>query len=357
MRKIYFTPGPSQLYFTVEEHIKSALMENTGAISHRGEQFKKIYQHADEGLRNLLHIPENFSIIFTSSATEIWERLIQSCVIENTTHLVNGAFSNKFYQTAVQLGINATKIEAPDGTCASINDIEVKSDPELIAFTHNETSTGATQPLTDIYKAKEQYPNALIAVDAVSSLPYVNIDYTKVDSVYFSVQKCFGLPAGLGVWLVNDRCIEATLKKESLRKSTGSSFRLSNTFKMANNYQTPATPNVLGIYLLSKVIEDMNLKGIDMIRREIDYKAAVLYHTINEHNNLSPFVKEAQNQSKTVIVAEATNSSEIIEKLSQKGFILGAGYGQYKSKHIRIANFPTHSKEQIEMLADLLLLQ
>ncbi|MDH5368030.1 MAG: aminotransferase class V-fold PLP-dependent enzyme [Cyclobacteriaceae bacterium] len=356
MRKIYFTPGPSQLYFTIEEHFKSALTENIGSISHRGEQFKKIHQHADNGLRNLLNIPENFNIIFTSSATEIWERIIQSCVIENTTHLVNGAFSNKFYQTATQLGINANKIEATDGTCASINDIGIDSNPELIAFTHNETSTGASQPLDDIYKAREQFPNALIAVDAVSSLPYIDIDYTKVDSVYFSVQKCFGLPSGLGVWIVNDRCVEATLKKESLRKSTGSSFRLSNSFKMAMNHQTPATPNVLGIYLLGKVVEDMNLKGIDMIRREIDYKAAVLYNAINQHDTLSPFVKEIQHQSKTVVVAETEKSAEIIEKLGKKGFVLGTGYGKYKSKHIRIANFPTHSKEQIEMLSDLLLL-
>ena len=47
----------------------------------------------------------------------------------------------------------------------------------------------------------------LLAVDAVSSLPYPDFDYTILDSVFFSVQKGFGLPAGLGVWMVNDRCI------------------------------------------------------------------------------------------------------------------------------------------------------
>ena len=47
----------------------------------------------------------------------------------------------------------------------------------------------------------------LLAVDAVSSLPYPDFDYTKLDSVFFSVQKGFGLPSGLGVWMANDKCL------------------------------------------------------------------------------------------------------------------------------------------------------
>lgn len=355
MKKIHFTPGPSELYFTVEEHLKTALRENIGAISHRGIQFQAIYKHADEGIRKLLNLPDNYSIIFTSSASEIWERLIQSCVIDYSMHFVNGAFSEKFYTTAIQLGVNASKIEAPHGTCANTDNLTIDQSPDIIAFTHNETSTGVSQPLEDIYNARKLFPDSLIAVDAVSSLPFVNFDYSKIDSAFFSVQKCFGLPAGLGVWLVNDRCMEAALKKESLRRLTGATFRLTSSYKMAQNHQTVATPNVLGIYLLGKVVEDMNLKGIDMIRRETEYKAAVLYHAIEQHKYMSIFVKSPQFRSKTVIVAEVNNSSTIIEKLAEKGFLIGSGYGKYKNDHIRIANFPTHSKEQIEMLSDLLM--
>ena len=47
-------------------------------------------------------------------------------------------------------------------------------------------------------------------------------------------------------------------------------------------------------------------------------------------------------------------SSEIIEQLQARKLVLGKGYGSYKEDHIRIANFPTHSKEQMEMLVDLL---
>ena len=131
MKSIFFTPGPSQLYFTVEEHLKKALKENIGSISHRSSQFKDIYKDADNGLRTLLGIPDNFSIVFTSSATEIWERTIQGCVIDNSLHFVNGAFSSKFHQTAELLGIKANHIKADPGQCASIRDYK-GTEPELI---------------------------------------------------------------------------------------------------------------------------------------------------------------------------------------------------------------------------------
>ena len=57
-----------------------------------------------------------------------------------------------------------------------------------------------------------------------------------------------------------------------------------------------------------------------------------------------------------MIVAETKQFSRgIIDKLSKKGLIVGSGYGKSSDAHIRIANFPTHSKEQMELLADELL--
>jgi aspartate aminotransferase-like enzyme len=64
---------------------------------------------------------------------------------------------------------------------------------------------GFALPVAFINQFKSKFPDSLIVVDAVSSLPYPQFDYTKIDSVFFSVQKGFGLPAGLGVWVVNDQ--------------------------------------------------------------------------------------------------------------------------------------------------------
>ena len=52
--KIFFTPGPSQLYFTVEEHIKNALKKDILSISHRSKAFKILYQECVENIK-ILH--------------------------------------------------------------------------------------------------------------------------------------------------------------------------------------------------------------------------------------------------------------------------------------------------------------
>jgi phosphoserine aminotransferase len=119
--------------------------------------------------------------------------------------------------------------------------------------------------------------------------------------------------------------------------------------------QTPETPNVLGIYLLSKVVQDMLRRGLDTIRKETEYKAALLYHALNLHPRLTPFVQEEQFQSKTVIVADCGEDVAAVTKaLSQHKMLPGDGYGEFKKSQLRFANFPTHSKEQFELLVDIL---
>lgn len=353
--KFYFTPGPSELYFTAADHIKTALKDKIPSISHRSKKFEEIYLSAVDNLQSLLNLPGNFHIFFTGSATEIWERIIQNCVDEHCTHLVNGSFSERFYETALELGKQAEKIKAEDGQCVEIDELDISADTELIAFTQNETSTGAAQPVEDIYKIKSKFPDKIIAVDVVSSLPYIDLDYEQIDTAFFSVQKGFGLPAGLGVWMVNENCIAKSGNLLKNGKNIGTFHSLPSLLSKESKNQTPETPNVLAIYLLAKVCEDMLEKGIGQIRQDTNYKAAVLYNAIENSPVLQPFVKSEKFQSKTVVVAETEISSlKIIEDLEKAGIIIGSGYGKYKENHLRIANFPTHSKEQVEKIADFL---
>lgn len=350
--KANFTPGPSQLYFTVPDHLKKSLKDGIPSISHRSKAFENIFQQTVEGLRELLSIPKEFHVFFLSSATEIWERIIQNLVAENSIHLVNGSFSKRFYDTAVQLKRNANIIEAEPG---KEFDPPLTHNSELIALTHNETSTGVSLPMDFISEVRKKNPNALIVVDAVSSLPYPAFDFTQIDSLFFSVQKGFGLPAGLGVWIVNDRCVEKSAALEAKNISTGSYHSLASLLSHAKKNQTPETPNVLSIYLLAQVIQDMLSRGIQTIRRETDYKAAILYQLLNNHSLMKPFVADKIIQSKTVIVADCGDNMDIINTaLQEKGMLPGDGYGSFKKSQLRFANFPTHSKEQFELLVDTL---
>lgn len=350
---INFTPGPSQLYFTVEDHARKAFREGIPSLSHRSGAFEKISKHATDGLKELLELPEGYHILFTGSATEIWERSIQNLVGESSLHFVNGSFSKRFHEIATQLGKHAQKVEVAAGQ--GFESYQPTGNPEIIALTHNETSTGVSMPLDFIHSFRSLHPHSLVVVDAVSSLPYPKFDYTKIDSVFFSVQKSFGLPAGLGVWIVNEKCIT---KAESLQQkgiNIGTYHNLPTLVANAKKNQTPETPNVLGIYLLGQVVSDFLKRGVHTIRKETEYKAAILYQTLQNHAKAKPFVTDRKFQSQTVIVAETgTETSTITEQLMKHGLQPGDGYGERKKSQLRFANFPTHSKETYELLVDLL---
>jgi phosphoserine aminotransferase len=350
-QKTFFTPGPAHLYPTFEAHLQQALTEQIGSISHRSKQFKAIYQHTYEQLKTLLAIPDNCAVLFTGSATEIWERILQSCVQQESYHLVNGSFSKRFYEFAGELGKKAGKMESAFGKGFDIEQVQIPSGAELVCLTHNETSSGVSMPVEDIHALKKRYADKLFVVDMVSSAPYPDIDFTLIDSAFFSVQKGFGMPAGLGVWIVNDKCLQ---KSEILKQNgatIGTYHSLPSLWGKFKTFETPATPNVLGIYLLGKIAEDMNKKGVQTIRRETEQKASLLYAYLQESSETNAFVQNTAHQSQTVVVAEvAKGSTELLQQLSSTGNVVGSGYGSYKDKHIRIANFPAVSVEQTQRL-------
>ena len=352
---VHFTPGPSQLYPGMDQFISNALDKDICAISHRSQAFKDVYEKTVKGLTQLLSLPENWKMVFMPSASEAWERILLNAVNERSFHFVNGSFSKKFFQYAQSVGIDAHKYEVKGGQGIDPLKAEIPEMTELICFTHNETSCGAFTLLEDIYTIREQHPDSLIALDVVSSLPYPNIDYTKIDTAFFSVQKCFGLPAGLGVWLVNDRFIEKTKANEAKGKLIGAHHNLLEMVAKGDEYQTLETPNVLGIYLLGEVIEAMNTKGIEQLRNETDTKATMLYDYIQESSLFDFGINEEKYRSKTVIVANTKTEPSVINKyLKPFGLQVGAGYGAQKKTQIRIANFPAHSVANVEKLIDCL---
>ncbi len=354
MQNIYFTPGPSALYFTVEHHIKHAIKHGITSISHRSKEFEKIFKKAESNLSELLNLPDNFQLVFTSSASEIWEKITDGLIKNKSLHFVNGAFSQKFASVVKNLGKQADIIASAWGDLPDYS-LEKSGPYDVLAITHNETSTGVKTPLSAIKSVRQGYPEAIVAIDAVSSLPIINFDYSQIDTVYASVQKGFGLPAGLGVWLLNDKAIEkATLmrEKQQLRNSYHNILTL---VEQAKRYQTPSTPNILGIYLLSQVAQDMITRGIQHIRNDSVYKAAILYNMLEKHDILKPFVGDKKLRSETIIVIDSGDRTEdLINFVAKRKMIIGEGYGPLKDKQVRIANFPTHSKEQFEMLVDLI---
>ena len=353
MKQTYFTPGPAELYPTFTQHLQTALDQQIGSISHRSQAFKDIYRFTDGQLRTLLNIPDSHGIFFTGSASEVWERILLNCVEHESFHLVNGSFSRKFYDYANALHKFAHILEKPFGQGFDCADIEVPDYAELVCLTHNETSSGVQMRPADMHKLKRKYPKKLFCVDMVSSAPYPDLDFSLIDSAFFSVQKAFGMPAGLGVWIASQACLE---KAERLQKydsmTIGAHHTLPTLWKHYDTFETPATPNVLYIYLLGKIAEDFNKVGIETIRKQTEEKARMLYKFLDGSANYNSFVEQDRHRSQTVIVATCNTPATVIAEAKKAGMVIGSGYGKFKDSQIRIANFPATSTEQVAALIE-----
>ncbi|RYC68754.1 MULTISPECIES: aminotransferase class V-fold PLP-dependent enzyme [Spirosoma] len=352
MKNTYFTPGPAELYPSFYTHLQTALDEQIGSISHRSRRFQDIYRHTDEQLRLLLNIPATHRIFFTGSASEVWERILLNCVEHESFHAVNGSFSRKFYDYAQSLHKFAHLFEKPFGQGFDAADIDVPEYAEVVCLTHNETSSGVQMKPADMHKLKRKYPKKLFCVDMVSSAPYPDLDFGLIDSAFFSVQKAFGMPAGLGVWIASEACLEKAERLQQYDSLTiGAHHTLPTLWKNAQTFETPATPNVLFIYILGKLAEDFNQIGIANIRRQTEEKAKAIYKFLEGSEAFEPFVKEERHRSQTVIVANTRRSSaDVIASARMANMVVGSGYGKLKDSQIRIANFPATSAEQVEQL-------
>jgi phosphoserine aminotransferase len=349
----YFTVGPSHMHPAVPDALKRALDIGILSLSHRSNEFAALYKDTQSKLRTLLKIPSGHRIFFLSSANEVWERIIQNTVATTSAHHATDAFGKRFFEIAKELGKKALTMN----TGENIHDLSHLSIPDgvqVACFTHNESSTGAMLDLDQLHTLKKSYSDTLFALDAVSSLPYPDIDYSLIDMVYASVQKGFGLPAGLAILIVSPQAMQASahIHKTS---SIGSYHSFQTLASFDDKGQTPETPNVLAIYLLREVLTQMLRETIQTIRAQTVEKAQLLYDCFEAHPKLSCAISETKCRSLTTPIAQVKGgNAELLQYLIDHGYAVGEGYGAAKNTHIRIANFPQHSLDMVTRLIAIL---
>lgn len=343
-----FNPGPSKLFGTVVDHLHEGLREQISSISHRSHQFRNLIAYTVSQLKEVLGVPSDYHVFFLGSATEAMERVIQNLVERHSYHLINGAFSQRFFDVSRELGKEPQCKRVVDGLGHDFETVEIPEGTELVCVTHCETSTGVMQPMGEIVRLRERYPDVLLALDAVSSVPFAPIDFSVVDALFFSVQKGFGLPAGLGVVIVSPRALDKARALDHKGVSIGSYHNFLHLEKQALHHQTPETPNVMAIYLLGKVCGDFLAEGLTVLRELTLEKERLLLQS-----SWPPFVRESRWRSPTVMVLDVGVHAPLLrENLLREGIVVGKGYGPHSDLHLRVGNFFAHDLVDMERLVD-----
>jgi phosphoserine aminotransferase len=350
MLPITFYPGPSKVYPQVREFMLDAYDEGVLSLNHRSSVFMDICRQAIEGLKAKLAVPPGYAVLLVSSATECWEMVAQSLTAKASFHVYNGAFGEKWLEYARRLHPRSTGYSFGINDALQPEGVQLTSAAEVICLTQNETSNGTQVPVEIIRRFKELNPDRLVAVDATSSLGGLALDFTAADVWFASVQKCLGLPAGLGILICSPQALERASRLGD-RAFYNSLLFVHENFR---KFQTPYTPNVLGIYLLSRVVQI--IEPIASTGNRLERQASDWYAFLEPLTGLHPLVGNAAVQSPTVIAVEASHTviAQLKESAKREGIVLGNGYGAWKDATFRIANFPALTAEEIGLLRNFL---
>ena len=344
---ISFYPGPSRVDEHIPAYVQEAYDRGILSINHRSDAFMKICAKTTGLLKERLNIPDNYTIFFTSSATECWEIIAQSVIETNSYHFYSGAFGEKWFEYTKKINPYAIGYQFDQELELKTGELDLSSETGLICITQNETSNGTQITNNRILKLRKKYPNHLIAVDATSSMAGVSLHFENADIWYASVQKCFGLPAGLGIMV----CSPNALKKANDLGESNHYNSLTFMIEKMKDYQTSYTPNVMGIYLLMKVLEQRG--PIQKVDKKLKKRFEAYSEIINSSKGHCKWLIENENvRSNTVLVVKGTPEriQKIKEKALQEGIVLGNGYGENKIDTFRIANFPAIKKDEVKVL-------
>ena len=133
-------------------------------------------------------------------------------------HIFSGSFGKKWYEYAkyIEPKTFAHKLDA-DKT-VDVESLQIGEEFDLISITQNETSNATQVTNETIAAIANKYPEKMIAVDTTSSMAGIELDFSLADIWYASVQKCFGLPAGLGILIASPKAIAKAKDKGEKEK-------------------------------------------------------------------------------------------------------------------------------------------
>jgi len=196
-----FGCGPSKVR---PEQLAALATASVMGTSHRQQPVQSLVGRIRAGLRELFSLPESYQVVLgNGGTTAFWDALTAGVVRERALHLSYGEFSQKFATCTCEAPFLADPliIKAEPG-----NAPEPHADPsaDVIAWAHNETSTGV---MVSVTRPADAGSEQLVLIDATSGAGGLPVDVTESDIYYFAPQKGFASDGGLGLALLSPAAI------------------------------------------------------------------------------------------------------------------------------------------------------
>lgn len=318
--------------------------------SHRQAGVKDIVGSVREGLSELFQLPEGHEIMLSlGGATAFWDAASFGLIRNKSAHLTYGEFSGKFATVSKKAPwLDAPEIIAAEpGTAPSPSQLD-NADADVVAWAHNETSTGAMVEVT------RPAGDALVLVDATSGAGGLPVDISQTDAYYFSPQKCFASDGGLWLAAFSPAAIERVEEIAASDRYIPAFLDLKTAVDNSRKNQTYNTPAVGTLIMLDNQVQWMNTNGglAGMVERTRQ-SSSHLYSWAEGRDEAQPFVQPAEARSLvvgTIDFDESIDAAQIAKILRSNGILDTEPYRKLGRNQLRIGMFPAIEPEDIKKL-------
>ena len=280
MARVYnFSAGPAVLPEEVLREAAEEMMDYKGTgmsvmeMSHRSKAYDKIIKDAEQDIRDLMNIPDNYKVLFLQGGASQQFAAVPMNLMKNkkAAYIITGQWAKKAYQEAQMYGEAVAVASSADKTFSYIPDcsnLDIPEDADYVYICENNTIYG-----TKFWELPDTKGKDLVA-DVSSCFLSEPVDVSKYAVIYGGVQKNVG-PAGVVIAIVREDLIT-----DDVLPGTPTMLKWKT---QADNDSLYNTPPCYGIYICGKVFKWIKkMGGLEAMKAHNEKKAAILYDYLDE---------------------------------------------------------------------------
>jgi phosphoserine aminotransferase len=318
--------------------------------SHRQAPVKNLVGRVRDGLRELFSLPDGYEVILgNGGSTAFWDAAAFGLIDKRSLHLTYGEFSSKFASCVVKNPFVGDPIivKADPGSAP-----KPQSEPsvDLIAWAHNETSTGVAVPV----QRPDGSGDALIAVDATSAAGGLPVDITDVDAYYFAPQKNFAGDGGLWIAILSPAALARIESIAASGRWVPDFLSLPIAVDNSTKNQTYNTPAIGTLILLAEQIDWLlGNGGLDWAVKRTADSSQRLYSWAEASTFATPFVTDPELRSQvvgTVDFSDDVDAAAVAKVLRANGVVDTEPYRKLGRNQLRVGMFPAVEPDDVSAL-------
>lgn len=319
MSRVYnFSAGPAVLPEEVLKEAADEMLDYRGTgmsvmeMSHRSKAFAGIIQEAEADLRELMHIPDNYKVLFLQGGASQQFAMIPMNLMKNRVadYIVTGQWAKKAYQEAQKYGKVNKIASSEDKTFSYIPDcldLPVSPDADYVYICENNTIYGTK------FKTLPNTKGKTLVADVSSCFLSEPVDVTKYGLIYGGVQKNIG-PAGVVIAIIREDLIT-----DDVLPGTPTMLKYKTHADAGSLYNTPPA---YGIYICGKVFKWLKVQGgLEAMKERNEKKAALLYDFLDQSSLFKGTVRKGDRSLMNVpfVTGDEKLDAKFVEEAKKAG--------------------------------------